>query len=155
MALLNPQKISIQDLKEIAALSGINMVFRQNGEGLLYGITYVDHQTQCVFNGSALGKQYSAKAIQERCGFNNGAQQKASIAKIKKSHGATTQKFPKEVFLVSSVTDSLKNSAAKPAMEIGKLVNTFTQSEHDSSYLPNQLKAKKKKKKRKGQSDNQ
>ncbi|MEZ7507007.1 relaxase/mobilization nuclease domain-containing protein [Flavobacterium sp. Arc2] len=155
MALLNPQKISIQDLKKIAALSGINMVFRQNGEGLLYGITYVDHQTQCVFNGSALGKQYSAKAIQDRCGFNNGAQQKASVFKIKKSDRTTAQANSKEVFLASSATESLKNSAAKPAIEIGKLVNTFTQSEHDSSYLPNQLKAKKKKKKRKGQSDNQ
>jgi hypothetical protein len=155
MALLNPQKISIQDLKKIVALSGINMVFRQNGEGLLFGITYVDHQTQCVFNGSALGKQYSAKAIQERCGFNDGAQQKASVSKTKKSHGASTKKYPKEIFLASCATDSLKNSAVKPAIEIGKLVNTFTQSEHDSPYLPNQLKAKKKKKKRKGQSDNQ
>jgi hypothetical protein len=155
MALLNPQKISIQELKKTLALSGINMVFRQNGEGLLYGITYVDHQTECVFNGSALGKQYSAKAIQERCGFNDGAQQKASISKIKKSHGVSVQKDPKEIFLASSATDSLKNFATKPALEIGKFVNTFTQSEHDSSYLPNQLKAKKKKKKRKGQSDNQ
>lgn len=155
MALLNPQKMSIQELKKTLALSGINMVFRQNGEGLLYGITYVDHQTECVFNGSALGKQYSAKAIQERCGFNDGAQQKASISKIKKSHGVSGQKDPKEIFLASSATDSLKNFATKPALEIGKLVNIFTQSEQDSSYLPNQLKAKKKKKKRKGQSDNQ
>ena len=155
MALLNPKKMSIQELKKTLALSGINMVFRQNGEGLLYGITYVDHQTQCVFNGSALGKQYSAKAILERCRFNDGSQQKASVFKNKKPQGVTTQKNPKEVFLASSATDSLKNSAGKPAIEIGKLVNTFMQSEHDSSYLPNQLKAKKKKKKRKGQSDNQ
>lgn len=155
MALLNPNKMSIQELKKITALSGIIMVFRQNGEGLLYGITYVDHQTECIFNGSALGKQYSAKAIQERCGFNDGAQQKASISKIKKSHGVSVQKDSKEIFLASSAPDSLKNFATKPTLEIGKLINTFTQSEQDSSYLPNQLKAKKKKKKRKGQSDNQ
>ena len=30
-------------------------------------MTYVDHTTKCVFNGSDLGKQYSAKAILERC----------------------------------------------------------------------------------------
>ncbi|PRZ22762.1 relaxase/mobilization nuclease domain-containing protein [Flavobacterium granuli] len=155
MTLLDKKRMSIQELKKTVALSGINMVFRQNGEGLIYGITYVDHQTQCVFNGSALGKLYSAKAIQERCGLNKMALQKASVFKNEKPQGATTQKNSKEVFLASSFTDSLKNSAAKPAIEIGKLVNTFMQSEQDSAYLPNELKAKKKKKKRKGQSDNQ
>ncbi|MCH5688865.1 relaxase/mobilization nuclease domain-containing protein [Niabella sp. W65] len=48
---------------------GIHVALRQNDAGLIYGITYVDHQTKTVFNGSALGKQYSAKAIQERCGL--------------------------------------------------------------------------------------
>lgn len=30
-------------------------------------MTYIDHQTKCVFNGSDLGKPYSANQIQERC----------------------------------------------------------------------------------------
>lgn len=155
MALLDKKRMSIQELKKTAALSGINMVFRQNGEGLLYGITYVDHQTQCVFNGSALGKLYSAKAIQERCGLIKVAQQKATISTIEKWREDKTQTVQKEVFLASSFTDLIKNSTAKSTTEIGTLVNTITQSEQDSAYLPNQLKAKKKKKKRKGQSDNQ
>jgi hypothetical protein len=45
----------------------IQVVLRQNEQGLIYGITYVDHHTRCVHNGSDLGKQYSAKEIQERC----------------------------------------------------------------------------------------
>ncbi|SDF13250.1 Relaxase/Mobilisation nuclease domain-containing protein [Mucilaginibacter pineti] len=48
---------------------GIDTIIRENSEGIIYGITYVDHRTQCVFNGSALGKPYSAKVIQERCGL--------------------------------------------------------------------------------------
>jgi hypothetical protein len=47
----------------------INVVLRQNGEGPIYGITYVDFKTKCVFNGSDLGKEYSAKAILERFGY--------------------------------------------------------------------------------------
>ncbi len=35
-------------------------------EGPIYGITYVDFKTKCVFNGSDLGKEYGAKAILER-----------------------------------------------------------------------------------------
>ena len=45
----------------------IQVVLRQNDNGIIYGITYVDHKTKCVFNGSHLGKQYSANAIQQRC----------------------------------------------------------------------------------------
>ena len=154
IALLDKKKMSIQELAKIVELSGINMVLRQNAEGLLYGITYVDHRTQCVFKGSALGKLYSAKAIQERCGLNELAQQKITISKIKKSNGAS-QANPKEVSHSSIDSGSQRNSAFDSITEIGKLINTLTQSEQDSAYLPNQLKGKRKKKKRKGQSDNQ
>lgn len=42
----------------------IYTVLRQNVEGRLYGITFVDNQNKCVFNGSDLGKAYSASALQ-------------------------------------------------------------------------------------------
>lgn len=44
----------------------IYTVLRQNSEGRLYGITFVDNQNKCVFNGSGLGKGYSAAALQNR-----------------------------------------------------------------------------------------
>jgi len=46
--------------------SDVYPVVRQNAEGRIYGITFVDNRTKCVFNGSDLGKQYSAKAILDR-----------------------------------------------------------------------------------------
>ena len=46
---------------------GIYLQVRQNEAGVVYGLTYVDHQTKCVFNGSDLGKRYSAHAVQQRC----------------------------------------------------------------------------------------
>jgi len=58
---------SLKDLIGFLKKDGIDTVVRQNENGVVYGITYVDHQTQCVFNGSVLGKAYSAKAILERC----------------------------------------------------------------------------------------
>jgi len=60
-------KLPIKELITKLEKQGIHMLLRQNANGLLYGITYIDHQTKCVFNGSALGKVYSAKGIQERC----------------------------------------------------------------------------------------
>lgn len=44
----------------------INVAFRTNDQGYTYGITYIDNQNKTVFNGSDLGKAYSAKAILDR-----------------------------------------------------------------------------------------
>lgn len=41
-------------------------VIRQNEDGRIYGLTFIDNTTKCVFNGSALGKAYSANGIQDR-----------------------------------------------------------------------------------------
>ncbi|MCZ4223532.1 relaxase/mobilization nuclease domain-containing protein [Pedobacter rhodius] len=49
----------VQELNRI----GINLVLRKNAEGFRYGTTFVDHIHKTVFNGSDLGKSYSAKAI--------------------------------------------------------------------------------------------
>ena len=155
IVLLDNQKMSIQELAKTMELSGINLVLRQNAEGLLYGITYVDHQTQCVFNGSALGKSYSAKAIQERCGLYEVENQKTNVSKIKKSDGTNPQVNPKTVSDLSVESGSKTNIAVESTNVVEKIINAITQTEHDSSYLPNQLKGKRRKKRRKGQSDNQ
>ncbi|PZP38977.1 MAG: hypothetical protein DI598_20325, partial [Pseudopedobacter saltans] len=44
---------------------GIDVLYREN-ETMVYGITFVDHNTKCVFNGSNLGKDYTAKRLLER-----------------------------------------------------------------------------------------
>lgn len=65
-AFLNGAK-SVDDLKLTLRENGIDVVLRQNEDGVIYGLTYVDHQQKVVFNGSELGKGFSAKAILERC----------------------------------------------------------------------------------------
>jgi hypothetical protein len=50
----------------------IHVTLRQNKEGFIYGITYVDLKKGCVFNGSDLGKEYSAKGILQRCEIYRG-----------------------------------------------------------------------------------
>jgi hypothetical protein len=44
----------------------VNVAFRTNDQGYTYGITYIDNNNKTVFNGSDLGKAYSAKAILDR-----------------------------------------------------------------------------------------
>jgi hypothetical protein len=44
----------------------ITAVLRENEQGFIYGITFIDHRNKVIFNGSDLGKEYSAKAIKEK-----------------------------------------------------------------------------------------
>src|SRR6202043_2036639 len=48
----------------------VQAVLRQNDQGLIYGITFIDHHSKSVFNGSDLGNPYSAGGIQERLRIN-------------------------------------------------------------------------------------
>ena len=43
---------------------GIDVVFRETDTGRIYGTTFIDHRTGCVLNGSRLGKELSANALQ-------------------------------------------------------------------------------------------
>ncbi len=47
---------------------GIVLVLRRNKQGLIYGTTFIDHQSKTVFNGSDLGRVYSAKELTGRFG---------------------------------------------------------------------------------------
>ncbi len=47
----------------------IDVVLRYTEEGRIYGVTFIDHNTMTVLNGSRLGKEFSANALNER--FNN------------------------------------------------------------------------------------
>lgn len=44
----------------------IDVVFRYTDEGRIYGVTFVDHNTMTALNGSRLGKEFSANALNAR-----------------------------------------------------------------------------------------
>lgn len=44
---------------------GINTVVRRNKEGRIYGITFIDHESRTVWNGSQLGKNLSANTFND------------------------------------------------------------------------------------------
>jgi hypothetical protein len=61
------QHKSLASFQKALEKEKITLVIRQNAEGIIYGLTYIDHSSKTVFNGSDIGKQYSAKAILEKC----------------------------------------------------------------------------------------
>lgn len=62
---ISTKEVFARRLKE----ADIEVVYRINPEGRLYGITFIDHTTRTVFNGSRLGKAFSANVFNEL--FNN------------------------------------------------------------------------------------
>lgn len=44
---------------------GIGVLFRTNDDGRIYGATFVDHEQKAVFNGSRLGKEFSANVFND------------------------------------------------------------------------------------------
>lgn len=69
---------------------GVDVVFRENDAGRLYGVTYVDHVNGCVFNGSRLGKDLSANALIDRFAnqhpVHSGVPQQESTNSTEQSH---------------------------------------------------------------------
>ena len=124
----SPEQLALKLQKD-----GIHIVFRKSKEGHLFGITYVDHRTKCIFNGSSLGKEYSAKAIQERCQPFN-----------------TSQKH----FNLNENLERLKTEMNSQATFNPTIINNFLdallKAEFvDNSYTPKELKQKKRTRRRK------
>ena len=54
-----------KELEQELKKKGIDVLFRQNDTGRIYGVTFIDHENRTVLNGSRLGKDFSANV------FNN------------------------------------------------------------------------------------
>lgn len=54
-----------EDFRANLHRKGIDVLFRENEQGRLYGITFIDQNNGCVVNGSRLGKELSANAVAE------------------------------------------------------------------------------------------
>jgi hypothetical protein len=56
---------------------GIDIVFRTNEAGRIYGITFIDHRNRVVMNGSRWGKEFSANVFNDL--FNGEKKHKTEI----------------------------------------------------------------------------
>ena len=121
-ALLKRSDVDLEKLIQVLEKDGIKTVLRQNEAGQIYGITYVDFRTKCVFNGSDLGKQYSAKAISERCGHQQQQSEKhENIQRQTTSAGTNSSRNnpQKNVPLTSVFLESSdKNSGSDDSLDI-------------------------------------
>lgn len=131
LAFYHENIISPEKLSKVLEGESIHMILRKSGEGQLYGVTYVDHKNRSVFNGSSLGKEFSAKGIQESCAFN--------ILAFERKHQ-------------NSISKNLENLHDVELREYVKdnLADILIRAEKIDDYVSKQFKQKKKKRLYKG-----
>jgi len=132
LLLLKYPSLKLSQLETRLANQGITVVVRKNEQGIIYGMTYIDHNTRCVFNGSSLGAEYAAKGLLQRLGHSFNFEKHYAVA------DGTAQ----------------KQGSFISAGEVQRIIDDVLYAGAPSDYVPNQLKNKRKKRKRKGQSDN-
>lgn len=129
--LSNHLKLSRNDLGYLLKKENIKILFRENKEGLVYGITYIDQFKKSVFNGSDLGKEYAAKGLTERLVKED--QILHHEAKQSQQQNRQNQPF------------------IQPESQSSNLLENLLQSRRLDDYMPGQLQKKRKRKNKQGQ----
>ncbi len=133
--------------------SGINIVFRQNDTCRIYGVTFIDHQNQCVLNGSRLGKEFSANVFNELFpasplnGENESEQQSQHHMNSEGNVGAgggNGRSFEPDLSQKETGTDN--NNSVDAALNIFSVESNGTDSEEEAFIR--RMRKKKKRKKR-------
>src|SRR5688572_2649619 len=133
---------TLSSLEQDLQKEGIQPVIRRNEEGLIYGMTYIDYKNKVVFNGSDLGKEYSAKGLIERMAQK--IVKKTEISLLSRANKSYSL-LPKKNEVPDLAGEKEKNSLLEKAIEL--VVNPI----RESNYLPRHLLQKKKKKKKPSQ----
>lgn len=111
----------IIELKKV----GVNLILRTNEQGRIYGTTFVDHINKTVFNGSDLGKLYSANILSQRISTNDII--KTYLAPLNGQNGYlksnTDQQFKPCLFPIQTTTISIGDIFGKPEIDYNPMPN--------------------------------
>ncbi|MBG6063196.1 hypothetical protein IWX83_003006 [Flavobacterium sp. CG_9.1] len=78
------------DFKKQLVDQGVNTIVRRNDQGRIYGMTFIDHESRTVWNGSQLSKNLSANVFND-CWKNEGTQKVQNDMKNDKTVLSTNQ----------------------------------------------------------------
>jgi Relaxase/Mobilisation nuclease domain len=137
---LSQSPSTMKELMEHLTQKNIYTLLRQNAEGRLYGITFVDNQNKVVFNGSDLGKGYSAAALQSRLATGNENTLKQDETKSGSSSGSIRKDVTQQTHQEKTIIATTKSEG---------LLDVLLSTKEQYDNTPNNLLKKKRKKKRK------
>ena len=104
-----------QAFKKQLSEQGINVVVRRNDTGRIYGITFIDHNSKAVWNGSRLAKELSANTFNDY--WNNNIKPKIEKPDVQQPKISTS------------------NDADLPAEEPHHLFDFLTTDKHEDGLI--------------------
>lgn len=131
------------DFKRQLLEQGINVVVRRNNEGRIYGITFIDHESRSVWNGSQLGKNLSANVFNDW--WNNSIKIDSDTVPINKLSPSSVNNDEKDPF---GFLAPIRNEGLFEAL--GGLLPDSQGEDYEERDFENRM--KKKRKYRRGQS---
>ncbi len=137
------------DFKKQLAEQNINVIVRRNDVGRIYGMTFIDHNSKTVWNGSRLSKELSANTFNDYWNNNIKPEIKEIVqpqSKISKSNDAEDlpDEKPHQLF------DFLNSTKQEDDLieGLGGLLIPETQGEdYEELNFANRIKRKRKRKK--------
>lgn len=139
---LRSTPIDFNHLKIALEKKKVFTLLRQNDEGRIYGITFVDNNTKCVFNGSDLGKQYSAGALQSQIDITENPLLKNADEKKTEIDSKSGRSIQRNVSIKEH-----KHSSKDKASHSNKMLEQLLTPKEQQFSVPFELLKKKKNKK--------
>lgn len=140
------------DFKAQLKDQGINTVIRRNTEGRIYGITFIDHASRSVWNGSQLGKSLSANVFNQW--WNDGIKPKGTDvgqSQILKQNYSSQETKMEGPFSFLDKTKSDSNSAGNVLADVmGGLLPTGQGEDYEEMDFANKMKKKRKQQRGRG-----
>lgn len=136
------QTTNREEFVERLKAKGIDMVFRETDAGRIYGATFIDHNTGCVFNGSRLGKEFSANALQEH--FSKGTKE-VDNQELKGTEPLENNPNPEQEVGVPMQTDSFTDAFGVGLLSLDEQGTDF----NEEAFIRKMQRKKKKKQQRK------
>ncbi len=138
--MVKPPK-TLEELQRQLQKEKITLVIRRNAEGKVYGLTYIDHNTKTVFNGSDLGKPYSAKGMQEKI------ESSTPVPEI--SNRQDSLSFTKKDETIDRIPAQQDHSADQSMSKQQDILDELTDTAKNQAGVPFELRKRKKQKKKK------
>ena len=132
-----------QSFKKRLMEYGIDIVVRRNDAGRIYGITFIDHDSKTVYNGSRLGKELSANILNEYWNSNIKPDIKESVKQQSKTSRINDADLPTQephyLFEFLKATERHEDSLIEA---LGGLLPEAQGEDHEEQDFANKIKRK-------------
>lgn len=141
-----------KDFKKQLAEQGINTIVRKNDTGRIYGITFIDHNSKTVWNGSRLGKEFAANLFNDYWNHNikpfikESEKYHPKILQQNTSDGLPTKKLHELFDFLNKETPTFNTEETRIIESLGGLLPETQGEDYEEQDFANRMKKKRKRK---------